>query len=136
MFRRSQGHLPSRMSRTLDRLSTIVYTSFVPRKSIIYKTAEGVEPYTDYVDSLRDRQAAAKIKVRATRAELGNLGDHRTVGQGVIELRIDFGPGYRVYAALHGNELIVLLCAGDKGTQDKDIAEAHEYWEDYRTSGG
>ena len=101
------------------------------RKAIVYKTAKGVEPYIEYVDSLRDRQAANKIKVRVTRAELGNLGDHRTVGQGVIELRIDFGPGYRVYAALHGDELIVLLCAGDKSTQQKDIARAHEYWEDY-----
>jgi putative addiction module killer protein len=109
-----------------------VYTSDVQRKSIVYKTAKGVEPYVDYVDSLRDRQAATKIKVRVTRAEMGNLGDHRTVGQGIIELRIDFGPGYRVYAALHGNELIVLLSAGDKSTQEKDIAKAHEYWDDFR----
>ena len=102
------------------------------RKSIIYKTAKGVELYTEYVDSLRDRQAAAKIRARATRAEMGNFGNHRTVGQGVVELKIDFGPGYRIYAGLHGNELIVLLCAGDKSTQDKDIAKAHDYWEDYR----
>ena len=93
-----------------------------------------MEPYTDYVGSLRDRQAAAKIKVRATRAEMGNLGDHRTVGQGVIELKIDFGPGYRLYAALHGDEWIILLCAGDKSTQAKDIVKAHDYWKDYRRS--
>ena len=102
------------------------------RRAILYKTATGIEPYAEYVDSLRDRQGAAKIKARVTRAELGNLGDHRSVGQGIIELRIDFGPGYRVYAALHGNEIIVLLCAGDKSTQQKDIAQAHEYWQHFR----
>jgi putative addiction module killer protein len=102
------------------------------RKSIIYKTAAGIEPYSEYLNALRDRRAAVKIKVRVTRAEMGNLGVHRTVGQGVIELKIDFGPGYRVYAALQGDEVIVLLCAGDKNTQDRDIAKAHDYWEDYR----
>ena len=104
----------------------------VQRNFIVYKTTAGVEPYVDYVDSLRDRKAAAKIKARVTRAQMGNLGSHRTVGQGVIELKIDYGPGYRIYVGLHGNEAIVLLCAGDKSTQDKDIAKAHEYWEDYR----
>src|SRR5882762_6985296 len=102
------------------------------RRSFIYKTASGIEPYTVYLESLDDRRAVAKIKARATRAEMGNLGDHRTAGQGVIELRIDFGPGYRVYAGLHGNEIIVLLCAGDKSTQHADIAKAHAYWRDYR----
>ena len=101
------------------------------RTSIIYRTAPGIEPYTVYVDSLRDRQGAAKIKARVRRAELGNLGDHRTVGHGVIELKINFGPGYRVYVGLHGSEVIVLLCAGDKSTQSKDVAQAHAYWQDY-----
>src|SRR5262245_41800623 len=100
------------------------------RKSIIYKTAAGIEPYTEYLEGLRDRRAAAKIKIRVTRAELGNLGYHRTVGQGVIELKIDFGPGYRAYVSLHANDLIVLL-AGDKSTQDKDIQLAHEFLMDY-----
>src|SRR6266480_5015659 len=101
-----------------------------PRKSIVYKTAAGVEPFTEYVDSLRDRQAADKIKLRVRRAEMGNLGNHRTVGRGVIELKIDFGPGYRIYTALHGTELIILLSAGDKSTQEKDIVKARAYWED------
>ena len=63
---------------------------------------------------------------------MGNFGDHRSVGEGVIELRIDFGPGYRVYVAPHGEEIIVLLCAGDKSTQQEDIANAHEYWADFK----
>lgn len=102
------------------------------KRSIIYKTEKGSEPYVEYVDSLRDREGAAKIKVHVTRAEFGNLGDHRSVGQGVVELKIHFGPGYRVYVGLQGKELIVLLCAGDKSSQNKDIQKAMDYWSDYR----
>lgn len=104
------------------------------KRSLIYKTAAGKEPYSEYVDSLKDRRGAAKIRLRVTRAEMGNLGNHRSVGQGVVELKIDFGPGYRVYIGLEGNEVIVLLGAGDKGTQEKDIAKAKSYWEEYRRS--
>ncbi|MFA7327944.1 MAG: type II toxin-antitoxin system RelE/ParE family toxin [Candidatus Ratteibacteria bacterium] len=102
------------------------------KRSIIYKSAKGSEPYVKYVDSLKDREGAAKIRVRVTRAELGNLGDHRSLGQGVVELKIDFGPGYRVYVGFQGKELIVLLCAGDKGSQSKDVKRAMDYWSDYR----
>jgi len=102
------------------------------KQLILYKTASGDVPYRDYVDSLRDRAAAAKIRVRVARAEAGNFGDHRSVGHGVIELRIDFGPGYRVYAAPYGTQIIVLLGAGDKSTQDQDIAKAHDYWDDFK----
>jgi putative addiction module killer protein len=105
------------------------------KQSIIYKTASGKEPYTEFVDALKDRQGAARIKARVTRAEMGNLGNHRSVGQGVVELKIDFGPGYRVYVGLFGDEMIVLLCAGEKGSQQKDIIIAHDYWKKYRRSG-
>ena len=102
------------------------------RHSIHYKTATGAAPYADYVNSLKDRAGAAKIRTRVTRAELGNLGDHRGIGEGVVESKIDFGPGYRVYVGLHGETSIILLCAGDKGTQEKDIRTAMVYWSDYR----
>lgn len=102
------------------------------KRSIIYKREDGAEPYADYVDSLKNRHGAAKIRVRVTRAELGNLGDHRSVGSGVIELRLDVGPGYRVYIGIYGESLIVLLCAGDKGSQAKDIQRAADYWEDFK----
>lgn len=85
----------------------------------------------EFVDSLKDRLGATKIKARVERACLGNLGDHQSVGQGVIELKIDSGPGYRVYIALHGDALVV-LCAGNKGSQSKDITAAHDYWQEYR----
>jgi len=102
------------------------------KKSIIYKTDAGTEAYTEYVDSLKDRLGAAKIRVRITRAEFGNFGDHKKIAHGIIELRIDYGPGYRIYIGLHGNEVIVLLCAGDKSSQTKDVKKAMEYWEEYK----
>ncbi|MEK6543039.1 MAG: type II toxin-antitoxin system RelE/ParE family toxin [Elusimicrobiota bacterium] len=104
------------------------------RKVIIYKTRTGVEPYVEYVDSLKDREGAAKIRARVTRAALGNLGDHRSVGGGVIELRIHYGPGYRIYCGSYGRILLVLLCAGDKHSQNEDIRKAVGHWQDYRRS--
>lgn len=95
-------------------------------------TASGGEPYAQYVDALCDREGAARIKARVMRACLGNLGDHKSVGQGVLELRVDFGPGYRVYLGLHGSDLIVLLCAGNKRGQPKDIRRALGYWADFK----
>lgn len=101
-------------------------------KVVVYRTEAGVDAFDEYVDSLKDRSAASKIRVRVTRAKFGNFGDHKSIGHGIIELRINFGPGYRVYVGLHGSELIVLLCAGDKSTQAKDIKNAISYWADYK----
>jgi putative addiction module killer protein len=102
------------------------------KQAVIYRSASGYAPYREYLDSLQDRRGAAKIKTRVRRAQMGNLGDHRSVGGGVVELRIDYGPGYRVYLAQHGDAVIVLLCAGDKHSQQKDIANAQTYWQDYK----
>jgi putative addiction module killer protein len=73
---------------------------------------------------LRDRQGRAKILARIDRLEDGNPGNTRSVGGGVVEMKIDFGPGYRVYCVQRGEDVIVLLCGGDKSTQDKDIKRA------------
>ena len=104
----------------------------INERLIVYRTATGSVPYAEYVDSLKDRAGASRIRARVRRAGLGNLGDHRGVGEGVVELRIHCGPGYRVYLGLQGEELIVLLCAGDKGSQEGDILKALDYWDRFR----
>ena len=77
--------------------------------------------YSQWFNALRDRQAKARIDVRIRRLSMGNPGDVKPVGKGVSELRIDYGPGYRVYLIQKGDTLIILLAGGDKSTQDQDI---------------
>ena len=84
------------------------------------------EVYARWFRRLRDRQARAQIDVRIRRLSLGNPGDARPVGGGVSELRIDYGPGYRVYFLRRGRSLIVLLAGGDKDSQGRDIRRALE----------
>jgi putative addiction module killer protein len=84
------------------------------------------EVYSQWFNGLGDRQARARIDVRIRRLSLGNPGDVKPVGEGVSELRIDYGPGYRVYFVQRGQTLIILLAGGDKHTQDQDIKMAQE----------
>jgi putative addiction module killer protein len=102
-----------------------------PREIQIYATPDGKYPFLEWLESLRDINARAKIRARLDRVEAGNLGDYRAVGKGVCELRIDYGSGYRVYFGQVGTTVIVLLCGGDKSTQEKDILQAIKYWTDY-----
>lgn len=80
--------------------------------------------FADWLDSLRDPRAVAKVRARIDRMRFGNPGDVKPVGDGVSETRIDYGPGYRVYFIQRGTVLIVLLCGGDKSSQRRDIAQA------------
>lgn len=80
--------------------------------------------FANWIDGLRDVNAVARITKRIDRLALGNPGDVKPVGEGVSEMRIDYGPGYRVYFVQQGVEVVVLLCGGDKGSQDRDIREA------------
>lgn len=82
--------------------------------------------FKEWFNSLKDKRAKARIDIRIRRVSLGNLGDVKPVGSGVSELRIDYGPGYRIYFVQQGNVIIILLCGGDKSTQSKDIQRAHE----------
>lgn len=82
--------------------------------------------FTEWREHLRDRQATAAIARRIERIKKGNFGDVKSVGEGVFEMRIDLGPGYRIYYMKSGNTIVVLLCAGDKSTQPRDIEKAKQ----------
>jgi putative addiction module killer protein len=97
-----------------------------------YQTESGREPVTIWLERLRDKTASAAIRVRLRRLETGNYGDCKSVGDGVAELRVDVGAGYRVYFARHGREIVILLCGGDKRTQDSDIQTAKKYWAEFK----
>ena|ERR1700744_339688 len=86
--------------------------------------------FADWFSRLRDHEARARINVRIRRLSLGNPGDVKAVGHGVSELRIDYGPGYRLYFIRTGTAIVVLLCGGDKRTQERDIAKAHAMSDD------
>lgn len=107
-----------------------------PREAIYYQTASGSEPVYDYIKKMRDRIGQAKIRAKISKAERGNFGQegngYRHISGDVWELKVHYGPGYRIYFALDNNELIVLLVAGDKKSQDSDISEAQKYLADYK----
>ena len=97
-----------------------------------YLSPDGNDPYIEWLAELADRQARARILVRVQRMAAGNFGDCKSLQEGVWELRIDWGPGYRVYYAQAGKRLILLLAGGDKRKQQADIAQALERWHDWQ----
>lgn len=101
----------------------------------IYETAAGERPYEAWVLSLRDAGTRSRVEKRIVKLRRGNPGDFKFVGEGVYELRLDIGPGYRIYFAFSGRRLVLLLCGGDKSTQPSDIANAQKYWADYQVRG-
>ena len=104
----------------------------IERELRIYQSADRRVPYQDWFDRLRDMRARQKIQARIARLRLGNLGQSRSLGEGVYELKVDYGPGYRVYFGQDGPVLVILLCGGDKSTQRADIAKAKVYWFRYK----
>jgi putative addiction module killer protein len=97
-----------------------------------YRDIKGKSPYTTWISSLKDIRGVQRIEARLTNLQKGNFGVARSVGGGVMELKIDFGPGYRVYFAREGSSVVILLCGGDKNSQSKDIRLAQDYWADYK----
>src|SRR3990170_3363661 len=97
-----------------------------------YLTTSGTDIFEEWLDSLRDAKAEARVAARIARLAAGNFGDCKPLIGGVWELRIDWGPGYRVYYAMIGRTCVLLLCGGDKRRQSADINRAVEYWNDYR----
>ncbi len=98
----------------------------------VYQTEEGRSPFSEWIRNLKDRTARARIRTRLARLRLGNFGDTNSLGGGLHELRIDHGPGYRVYFGRAGDRLVLLLCGGTKRTQSRDIEQARIFWRDYR----
>src|SRR3972149_6847945 len=96
-----------------------------------YKTATGKRPFRKWLDDLSDHQARAAIDLRIDRMKMGNFGKCEPLKGNLYELKIDIGPGYRVYFSKIGLQIILLLCAGSKKTQQKDIDKAREYLDDY-----
>jgi putative addiction module killer protein len=104
----------------------------VERELRLYVAGNGKVPFPLWLNSLRDTRARAVIRVRLNRIRLGNFGDCKPVGDGVKELRVDYGPGYRVYFGQVDQRIVLLLCGGDKSSQGRDIEKARTYWADYR----
>lgn len=100
-----------------------------------YSDANGNNLFAEWLNSLKDRQGLARIAARLLRLENGNFGDCKSVGDGVWELRIDMGPGYRVYYAIENKKLILLCHGGDKSSQSTDIIKAISRWKDWQTRG-
>jgi putative addiction module killer protein len=97
-----------------------------------YVSRNGKAVFSEWLRKLKDRQARARIHVQIDRLALGQTGDSKALGGGIHELRIHYGPGYRVYYAMAGRRIILLLCGGDKSTQQQDILLARHHWQDYR----
>ena len=97
-----------------------------------YQIPNGHEPFTRWFRSIRDTSIRRRIQARLTSVRTGSLGDHRYVGGGVWELRLDFGPGYRIYYGKVDNTIVLFLCGGGKSSQRRDIERAKNYWKEYK----
>ncbi len=100
----------------------------------IFQLDNGEEPFSDWVDNLNDLSARAIIRNRVNRLKMGNFGDSKFIGSGVCELKINFGPGYRIYFGKQDQTVIILLCGGDKSTQVTDIQKAIKYWSQFKSN--
>lgn len=97
-----------------------------------YQREDGREPFTEWLNAVRDKVAQARIRIRLRQLQAGNFGDCEPVGEGVIELRVHVGAGYRVYCGRHGKAVVLLLCGGDKGSQAADIKRAKGLWLEWK----
>ena len=105
-----------------------------PKEIVAFRAKDGKVPFEDWLDDLNDKRAVARVLARLARVRQGNPGDCKPVGEGVSELRVDYGPGYRIYFGQKGQTLVVLLCGGDKRTQERDIRLAKQYWHEFKAS--
>ena len=103
-------------------------------KVLVYSTRDGRCPLDEWLHALKNARARAKIRARIARLRMGNFGDCKPVGEGVHELRVHYGPGYRIYFGRQARAVVVLLCGGHKGRQPTDIARAQRYWREHRNA--
>ena len=120
----------------LDNLPKTYYTKrmqIITRDVRNYITPEGRNPFRQWLTQLQDKKARANIQRRIARLREGNFGDFRRLNRDLWELRINYGPGYRVYFGMFTSHIVILLCGGRKGTQQRDIARAQNYWNELRS---
>lgn len=103
-----------------------------PREVEIYRSRNGQEPFTEWLNAIRDQKTQRRIRTRLAALKLGNFGDYKSVGEGVFELRFHFGVDYRIYFREVDNTVVLLLCGGDKSSQARDIERAKAYWLEYK----
>jgi putative addiction module killer protein len=111
----------------IDSKNKRIVEATTPKQVIVYARENGKEPFTEWLYGLRDVMGRKRILARVSRLQQGHYGDCEPVGEGVNELRLFFGPGYRVYFGEQDGKIIVLLCGGDKDSQSKDIEQAQTY---------
>lgn len=104
----------------------------VQKSIVIYSDAKGREPLSDWLESLKNKKARAAVMVRIGRMAHGNFGDHASVGDGVHELRIHLGPGYRVYFGTGDEGNVILICGGNKRSQRRDVEKAKRILREYQ----
>ena len=104
----------------------------VPRRVETYLTRDGKDVFQEWLNGLTDQQTKALIDKTIAKVRLGNLGPHKSVGAGVQEIVLDYGPGYRIYFGEHGATLVILLCGSTKKRQGEAIKEARQYWKDWK----
>lgn len=97
-----------------------------------YQQENGATPFRDWLHDLRDRHGVERIRARLARVRAGNFGRVRVLGDGISELKIDHGPGYRLYYAMSGATVVLLLVGGDKSTQQQDIQKAKQFWREFQ----
>ena len=110
------------MSRTVE-----------PKQVVIYADEDGIEPFQTWLNNLRDKQGRRHVLKRLLRVQQGNYGDVKPIGEGLSELRIFFGPGYRVYFGEYAGNIVIVLCCGDKDSQNQDLEKAKAYWKEYKS---
>ena len=118
-------------------MSPFGYTDKVLEKSFdirVYRTKNGVSPFKRWLAGIEDRNSLYVINERISRMRLGHFGNYRDLKDGVFELKIPYGPGFRVYFSVAGKKLILLLIGGNKSSQKRDIEQAKEYWNEFKKS--